>query len=273
MILRILLFTIISFVVVFSLVVVLQNYLIFPAMLNPFKNEAPNEVEVINLKGQDNQKIMLWRYEKKEVRKDNNKKVAILFHGNGELNFQFLEVQKEIAKAGYITYLMEYRGFGFKNGFASENNIYKDCVESISYITKRENIDPKEILPIGYSIGSGFATFVAEKYETKNLVLIAPYTSIPEAAKVRWYAKPIPPFFIYTKLLNKERIKSLKDTKIIDFHGTSDTIVPYFMSEELKKSYAGNKEYILITKERRNHFNIIDDFKREFAKYEKELKE
>ncbi len=272
MILRILLFAIISFVVVFSLLIVFQNYLVFPAMLNPLKNEASQDVEVIRLRGKDNQKISIWRYENKDMQND-TKKIALLFHGNGQLNSQFQDVQRKIGDLGYITYLMEYRGFGFKNGYATENNIYKDSIEAIEYITKREKVDSKDILPIGYSIGTGFASFIAQKFQTKNLVLIAPYTSIPEAAKVRWYAKFIPSFFIFTKLLNKERIKSLKDTKIISIHGTKDTIVPYYMSEELKKSYKGNKEYILITKERKNHFNIIDDFKLELPNIVNKLEE
>lgn len=76
--------------------------------------------------------------------------------------------------------MMDYRGYGKSEGsIKNEDELYSDVQEVYNYLKSFYN--ENKIIVLGYSIGTGPAAFLASKNHPKELILQAPYYSLPDA--------------------------------------------------------------------------------------------
>jgi fermentation-respiration switch protein FrsA (DUF1100 family) len=84
--------------------------------------------------------------------------------------------------------------------------------------------DPKDIILMGRSMGSGPACTLAELSKPAALILLSPYTSLRDVVKSLLGTLP--------SLLVKERFKNLEVIKRVNcptliVHGQSDSLIPF----------------------------------------------
>ncbi len=84
-------------------------------------------------------------------------------------------------------------------------------------------IHESNIMVFGRSIGSGPATYLASKAKVCSLVLLAPFKSIRDAAKVT--AGNLLKFVISDRFRNIDLIEKVTSPTFI-VHGKKDTLVP-----------------------------------------------
>ena len=113
------------------------------------------------------------------------KKVAIVAHGNGGDVGNFYPFQLGLQQLGYTTYGFDYRGMGYSSGHPSEAGLYLDIEAVWKKIQEIEKIEPAELTVVGISIGSGPAAYLANRIGAGTLLLLAPYTSIPDVINER----------------------------------------------------------------------------------------
>lgn len=78
---------------------------------------------------------------------------------------------------------MEYEGYGFlKSKKSRAGKISTQCHCFVSHLIHNKKIDPKSMILIGKSIGTGFASYVASKIQVAGLVLISGFASIKKVA-------------------------------------------------------------------------------------------
>ena len=87
-----------------------------------------------------------------------------------------------------------------------------------------------QILVMGRSIGSGPATYIAQKFKPAALILISPFTSIKEVAKSMYGF--VGALFVKDRFDNLERMKHLSSPVLL-IHGKIDKTVPWEHSEAL----------------------------------------
>ncbi len=84
----------------------------------------------------------------------------------------------------FISY--NYRGYGKSEGEPSQSKLFVDAVHIYDDLVLRYAYKPEDIILMGYSLGSGVASFLGSQRQVREIVLIAPYDSIYEVLKKRY---------------------------------------------------------------------------------------
>ena len=164
----------------------------------------------------------------------NAKGVILYLHGNKGSNRRCLHQAEVMANNHYDIFMPDYRGYGKSDGeIFSEQQIYMDIQKVYDYLKK--SYQEKQIVIVGYSLGTGMASWLAAKNNPQQLILVAPYLSLVDL-KDRKFSL-IPDFIIKYPLSNEAHLKEVKCPVSI-FHGTNDSVIPYDSSEKLATLYA-----------------------------------
>jgi uncharacterized protein len=219
-----------------------QRKLIFPAPVElvTFK-DGFQKVAV------PNQTFFLW----KQVPGDGP--VVVHFHGNAEQvgYLGWLALAYESRGVSFVA--VEYPGYPGTTGGPSEDGIVEASEAALKHLTTELKIDRSRLVLEGQSVGTGVAVTLAARGWGRRLVLLSPYTSLPDVA-----AKALP--FVPARLLMRDRFDSasrageLKVPTLI-IHGTNDQVIPYALGESLSKLIPGAK---LLTVEGGGHNDLWD---------------
>ena len=225
-------FTLVTIVIACYLLVVIfvffyQRNLLYHPFENNYNTEEANfSYEKIFIPTSDGKKLKAW-FHKKDLKK---KKTLLFFHGNaGNLTNRIYKLN--LIKNLDINFLIvAYRGFSGNEGKPTEEGLYQDARDTISWLNQQE-IEDKQIVIYGESLGTGVSAEVAQNKKFAGIILESPFTSMVEAGKHYYFYLPV-------SLLLKDRyetIKKLKNIKIpiLVMHGERDRIVPFHMGLEV----------------------------------------
>lgn len=158
----------------------------------------------------------------------------IYFYGNAmtikDTSYEF-ELFK---KLGFYVWIPEYVGYGMSTGQASEPGCRDTATTIYDYLTSQLDIDAKNIIVIGWSLGAAVAAYLAGHKPIAGLIMLSPFISIVEMArKIFPLARLIP----INKLLpdNFDNISNIARIQcpILIAHGTDDQVIPYGMGKKL----------------------------------------
>jgi pimeloyl-ACP methyl ester carboxylesterase len=107
---------------------------------------------------------------------------------------------------------------------------------------------------MGYSIGTGPATWLAEHYQPKMLLLLAPYYSLGDMATHRY---PFLPQFILKYPINTYQYLQHVKAPVVVFHGDEDEVIYYGSSLKLKPYLKPGDR--LITLKGQGHLDFDDN--------------
>ncbi len=167
-----------------------------------------------------------------ELRGPEGGPVVVHFHNNREVAEQSETVGQELAARGVGVLLVEYRGYGpLRDGSSpSEQGLYADAEAALDLLTAR-GVGPDKIVLWGTSLGTGVAAEMARRGRGGRLVLITPYTSIPDLV-----TDVIP--LLPAGVLIADHFDTLSKAPGITIptvvvHGDADEIVPFRMGQRL----------------------------------------
>lgn len=184
---------------------------------------------------------------------DKTKGLIFYLHGNAGANNSWGGIADVYLENNYDFFILDYRGYGKSQGkISSEEQMHRDI--QIVYDSLKSMYAEKDIVIIGYSIGSGFAAKLASVNSPKTLILKAPYYSMEDLA--HQYARILPKFLIRYKIKTNEFLTKVKCPVII-FHGDQDEVIDYGFSEKLQKHFKNGDT--LITLEGQSHNGINEN--------------
>lgn len=238
----------------------------YPRLLYPAPQSdpyAPGEGTLLKLQARDGVRVHAT-----QLSGPPGAPVIVYFHGNGVAMGDVLWMAREFFSRGVGVVLAEYRGYGLSSGPApSEAGLYEDG-EAILAKLAAQGIGPERIALFGESLGTGVAVEMALRGHGASLVLVTPYTSIPEVASRFVFGLPV-------KLLMRERFDTLVKAPRVAvpallLHGTDDGVVPYAMGAELAKAFprarlvtvSGGHHNDLFLGEGSRFFDEVTDFVR-----------
>jgi uncharacterized protein len=231
----------ILYLLIVSYVYFNQEEMIFQYTKLPkaYKFDYKQKFEEITIASFDNVNLNGLLFKSKEA----SKGLIFYLHGNaGALN-TWGNIVENYTNLGYDIFILDYRGFGKSEGeIESESQFNKDI--SVAYKSLCGKYNENKITVIGYSIGTGPATFLASNNSPKRLILQAPYYSFIELSNSR--VPFIPDFLKKYKFETNIFITKVK-VPIFIFHGNKDQIINYNNSQRLSK---------LLKKE--DHFYILN---------------
>jgi len=181
---------------------------------------------------------------------DLSKGLVFYLHGNaGSLN-SWGVVAKTYTDLNYDVFIMDYRGFGKSEGrISTQAQLYQDI--QTAYDKLKAKYNESNTIVLGYSIGTGLATYIASKNSPKLLILQAPYYSMTDM--MRHTYPIIPTFILKYKFETNVLIKECK-MPIVIFHGNQDKVIYYNSSIKLKEGL--KKTDTLITLNGQGHNRI-----------------
>lgn len=183
---------------------------------------------------------------------DNTKGLIFYLHGNAGALDSWGAVAKRYTGLNYDVFILDYSGYGKSEGaIKSEAKLFEDIQRAYEEMTKR--YQETGIIVMGYSIGTGPATWLASVNQPKLLILHAPYYSLTDM--MRHTYPIIPTFILKYKFRTNEYIKECKMPVVI-FHGDRDEIIYYGSSLKLKN--AMKPVDTLITLHGHGHNGITD---------------
>ena len=163
--------------------------------------------------------------------------VFVYFHNNRQTMVDGLELASDLVRRGFGVVLPEYRGYGLSRAEEpTEEGLYEDADAVLDGLNAR-HIGPERIVLCGMSLGTGVAAEMARRGRGAALVLIAPYTSLPDVVSD---AVPLLP----SALLMPDKFETLKkSTEIrvptVIVHGDADEVIPFRMGRALASAITG----------------------------------
>lgn len=203
------------------------NRMMFHPDPSSYDKQAKNLVFIPDAKG-DIAAFWIPRY--------NAKKAILYCHGNGEDIGETVPVLHGLLNAGFSVLAMDYPGYGLPQGKPSEKEVYRSADAAYRYLTGEKGFAPENITVLGFSIGSGTACYLAEKYPVGGLVFQCGFTSAPRTVtRAR--------ILIQDPFPNIRRIRNIKCPKLF-LHGDADKIVPYALGQKVFEAAPEPKQFI-----------------------------
>lgn len=188
-------------------------------------------------------KINAWWIEGKKE----DSPVILYLHGNNSNLGDLPKKAKIFYDLGLSILLIDYRGYGKSSSiFPSEKTVYEDAEVALQYLLQDLKISEQNIFVYGHSLGSAIAIELADRYSKIGGVIVeSSLLSIEEMIDYYVPYQIFPKDLILTQYFDSiSKVKHLK-VPILFLHGSSDKVVPVYMSQQLFLASPG-KKYLLI---------------------------
>lgn len=162
-------------------------------------------------------------------------RVLVHFHNNSETAAHGSELGHALQARGFGVLLVEYRGYGggvSEEAEPSEEGLYLDAEAALDHLALR-GIGPERVVLWGTSLGTGVAAEMARRGRGAALVLVTPYTSIPDIAG-EVVSGPVARLLVPDHFDTLAKAPEIRVPTLI-IHGDDDEIVPFWMGERLSR--------------------------------------
>jgi pimeloyl-ACP methyl ester carboxylesterase len=163
--------------------------------------------------------------------------VILYFGGNAEDVLGTARIAQRFACKRML--VVNYRGYGGTKGRPGQDALYRDALAIYDYAIDAGGAEPRDIVVMGRSLGSGLATLLAVRRTVRGAILITPYDSILSVAS-RHYA-----WFPVERLLrhpfrSDELARSAKAPGLFVM-AANDNVIPPTHGEALAKAWGSRK--------------------------------
>jgi len=148
-------------------------------------------------------------------------KIAVAYHGNGERACDSAYLVQWLVEHKYNVLAVEYAGYAGDLRKPGVDLLLHDVEHVDSWLKAK---DFSEVLIIGRSIGTGFASHHASLTHPDKLLLISPFDTLSHVAQGHYTVYPAS-LMLKTELDNVT--KAAFAQKVFIIHGTEDVIIPF----------------------------------------------
>jgi pimeloyl-ACP methyl ester carboxylesterase len=235
-----------------------QEEMIFPAsrLAKDYKFKFNPDFEELNIPSFDKTNLngLLFKVA-------NPKGLVFYLHGNGDSVDSWGHIADFYTGLGYDIFILDYRGYGKSDGEIENQEQFLNDV-SFAYTALAAKYNPDQIVIIGYSIGTGAATYLASSKNPKALILQAPYYNFLEFCGTR--APYIPNFLKKFTFETNKYIVNVK-APIYIFHGDQDRLIPKENSVRLQKLLKPTDSLFILHDVGHGGINDNEDFQQKLA--------
>jgi uncharacterized protein len=161
----------------------------------------------------------------------NSQATILFFNGNGMCVADSFQIFRELRRLGANVMIVEYPGYGMSGGKASEKSFYAAADAAYHHLTQQPDVDPRQIVAAGWSIGAAVAIDLAARKPVAGLATFSAFTRMRDVLSRRTHLLPM-------SLLLRSHFDNLATIgrigcPIFIAHGTHDSAVPFAMSKKL----------------------------------------
>ena len=229
---KIILWTLIFYLVYCGFVFLMQRQIMFPRYLieTIFTGGDPPFMEKIWIKTSFG-KTEAWFLPPDPMNKAELSPAVIFAHGNGELIDLWPHELKRFNHFGIGVMLVEYPGYGRSEGKPSQKSITETFNNAYNILIERKDVDPAKIILFGRSLGGGAVCTLAAERPSAALILMSTFTSARSFAK-KYFT---PGFLVRDPFDNLAVVRNYPEPVLV-FHGKFDEVIPYSHGMALYKS-------------------------------------
>ena len=147
---------------------------------------------------------------------------------------------------GFNVFIFDYRWYGKSNGkITKETDLYIDANSALEYLIKEKNINIKDIIIWGRSLGWAIAIDTAQNKNIFAVIIESSFFSMDYMANKQFWFLPI-------KILSKfhfrsdRKIKNI-NSKILIIHSNDDKTIPLVNGKNLFKEAKNPKTFLKIS--------------------------
>ncbi|MCI1190127.1 alpha/beta hydrolase [Hymenobacter sp. DH14] len=189
------------------------------------------------------------------------KGLIFYLHGNGGALDSWGDAAATYTALHYDMFLLDYRGYGKSGGSISNQGQMLADVDTVYRQLLPEYPENRTVI-LGYSLGTGPATWLAARHHPKLLVLQAPYFSMRDMA-ARLY--PFVPGFLLRYPMPTNELITQVSAPIVLFHGDRDEVIDYNSTLRLKALLKPTDRLVVLPGARHNGMTDNSDYRREIA--------
>lgn len=171
-----------------------------------------------------------------------SKGLVFYLHGNGGDLSRWADAAPLYTRLGYDVFFLDYRGYGKSEGLISSEKQFLSDVQTAYRQLLPEYPESRTVI-LGYSLGTGPATWLAARQHPKLLILQAPYFSMRDLA-TRTY--PFVPGLLVRYPLPTNELITQVQAPIVLFHGDKDEEIYYQSSLRLKALLKPSDRLVLL---------------------------
>ncbi len=177
-------------------------------------------------------------------KKGQPEKGGILYlHGNAGNRKDALEDMVLFEGTGRSLLVPDWRGYGGNPGTPTEEGLYRDGLAALDALARLAGLPAERILVAGRSLGSAVAVEIALERKVQALILLTPFTSIPEVGASLYPWAPV-------RLLCRDRFDELSragrlNLPVLILAGEKDDLAPPEMGRRLAERIHG-ASYVVI---------------------------
>jgi pimeloyl-ACP methyl ester carboxylesterase len=176
--------------------------------------------------------------------------LVIYFGGNGQASYNALRGIDAQGEWGYFNnysfLCIDYEGYGLNEGHPHYLNMYEEALAIYDYAVTLPDVDPANIVAMGYSLGTGCANYLAANREVTGLVLVSPYESGYDL-----YNNVLPIFYGAMRHIVKQKLPSdefapMVAAPVLMFASKEDEVIPYESSQRLSELFPSLDEFVTV---------------------------
>lgn len=248
------------YLVAIVLLLLLENYLVYPGKPAKYGDYEPTfAVEDVYFTAEDGTKLHGWMIPFSDNEKPSQRYV-LYCHGNAENvasanhpNGGIAKVMGETMKANL--FIFDYRGFGKSEGQPTEAGLKQDTDAAMKWLCDRFQIQPADVIVEGFSIGGGPAVYAAMRYGAKAMVLQRTFSSLPDVAAVKHPWAPIQ--WLMSNRFNSASLIADYHGPLLQSHGAKDRVVPIRFGRKLFDA-CPSKQKTFFSRPEMDHYSPLD---------------
>ncbi len=230
-----------------------QESIIFPA------KKLPADYQFVFTQNFEERKLQMTdgtRLDGLLFRSDSSRGLIFYLHGNAGSLETWGKIASAYTQLHYDIFMADYRGYGKSEGkIISEEEVYSD--EQALYNSLKKEYPENKIVILGYSIGTGPASWLASRNHPKMLILQAPYFNLTDLSQKTY---PFLPGFLLKYKFQTNDYLSKTSAPILIIHGNEDEVIYYGSSLKLQKCFKPGDKLIILKGQTHNGFTHNPDY-------------
>lgn len=248
-------FLVVMFVILSVTIYSAQEYVIF------FPNDSEQDRETLQQSHTYKQVTISQKYKGWLKENDNSDTIIVYFGGNAQntastfLQFESVGIFDVMKNYSFLS--IDYPSYGESEGSLSQDSLFEMADDVMEYVD--DHFPDKKVDLIGYSIGTGIASYVADHHALHKFVLVAPYNNGKDLFNTYFsiFYGPLTNLIHYP-LASDQYVKQVTCDSLVVM-SKADSIVPMKLSKRLIKAF--QKEPATVVYEKDTHADLITEVK------------
>lgn len=191
-----------------------------------------------------------------------SKGLVFYLHGKGGALDSWGDVAATYTALHYDVFLLDYRGYGKSGGAITSQAQLLEDVDVVYRQLLPEYLESRTVI-LGYSLGTGAATWLAARHQPRLLILQAPYFSMRDLARQLY---PFVPGFVLRYPMPTNELIGRVRAPIVLFHGDHDEVIPHRSARRLEALLKPGDRVIILPGARHNGMTDHPHYRQELAR-------